>query len=321
MEFINKFRANAKRATMVQSRIKTVEKMDAEAPEAVTVDPVWRFSIPNAVPLGPPIIAVNDVSFDYHPVLPDGSKKPESEFLLQKVNFGVTLTSKIAILGANGEGNAFVACPNPFQFLPASSLTSFFPLRSLGKTTLLNLIMGKLRAEYGDVSIHSSLRIGHFTQHSSDNFDLTLSALENLLIMFEEAEDPEMRAHLGKFQIQGNDALKPMMLLSGGQKSRVAFSALAYKKPHVLVIDEGSNHLSMEAVDALVEAVQDFKGGVLVVSHDSHFVSNCCSEIWVVADGQATKHRGDFNSYKTHTANLTQKRIEDSVKRINASAN
>ena len=87
---------------MVQSRIKAVEKMDAEAPEAVEVDPIWRFSIPNAVPLGPPIIAVNDVSFDYKPLLPDGRKKAETEYLLQEVNFGITLTSKIAILGANG---------------------------------------------------------------------------------------------------------------------------------------------------------------------------------------------------------------------------
>ena len=103
-----------------------------------------------------------------------------------------------------------------------------------------------------------------------------------------------------------------------GQKSRVAFAALAYKKPHVLVIDEGSNHLSMEAVDALVEAVQDFKGGILVVSHDQHFVSNCCSEMWVVESGQATKFNGDFEEYKKHTSKLTQKRIEESVKRINA---
>ena len=119
------------------------------------------------------------------------------------------------------------------------------------QTTLLNLVMGKLRPLKGTVSINGSLRIGHFTQHSSDNFDLKLSALENMLEMFSDAEDQEMRSFLGKFQIQGNDALKPMMLLSGGQKSRVAFAALAYKKPHVLVIDEGSNHLSMEAVDAL----------------------------------------------------------------------
>ena len=207
MAFITRFRANANRAAMVQSRVKAVEKMDAEAPEAVEVDQVWRFSIPNSEPLGPPIIAINDVFFDYRPINEDGSKKPTNEYLLQAVNFGVDLTSRIAILGANGQG----------------------------KTTLLNLIMGKLKPIRGTVSINGALRIGHFTQHSSDNFDLKLSAVENLLNMFEEAEDQEMRSFLGKFQIQGNDALKPMMLLSGGQKSRVAFAALAYKKPHVLV--------------------------------------------------------------------------------------
>ena len=108
MEFITKFRANAKRATMVQSRIKAVEKMDVDAPEAVEIDPVWRFSIPNSEPLGPPIIAVNDVFFDYKPVRPDGTNKPESEYLLQQVNFGVDLTSRIAILGANGQGKTCI---------------------------------------------------------------------------------------------------------------------------------------------------------------------------------------------------------------------
>jgi ATP-binding cassette subfamily F protein 3 len=107
MEFIDKFRANAKRATMVQSRIKAVEKMDVEAPEAVEIDPVWRFAIPNSETLSPPIIAINDVSFDYNAVLPDGTKKPSNEFLLQKVNFGVDLTSKIAILGKNGQGKLY----------------------------------------------------------------------------------------------------------------------------------------------------------------------------------------------------------------------
>lgn len=217
VEFIDKFRANAKRATMVQSRIKTLEKMDAEAPEPIEVETLWRFSIPNAEPLGRPIIAVDDVCFDYSPILPDGTKKPETSYLLQKVNFGVDLTSRIAILGANGQG----------------------------KTTLLNLIMGKLKALAGHVSINPRLRIGYFAQHSADKFDLQLSAVENLLNMFDEANDQEMRTFLGKFEIQGSEALKPMFLLSGGQKSRVAFAALAYQKPHVLVVDEATNHLSV----------------------------------------------------------------------------
>ena len=104
MEFIEKFRANAKRSTMVQSRIKTVEKMDAEAPEPVEIDAVWRFSIPNAAPVSPPIIAINDVSFDYTPTARDGTKKPVDQYLLQQVNFGVDLSSRIAVLGANGQG-------------------------------------------------------------------------------------------------------------------------------------------------------------------------------------------------------------------------
>jgi ATP-binding cassette subfamily F protein 3 len=176
--------------------------------------------------------------------------------------------------------------------------------------------MGKLRPVYGSVAINSGLRIGHFTQHHSDNFALSLSAVENLMKMFQSSDDQEMRSFLGRFQIQGNDALKPMRLLSGGQKSRVAFAALAYRRPHVLVIDEGSNHLSMEAVDALVEAVKDFKGGLMVVSHDQYFVSNTCTELWVVDDGQATRFRGTFDEYKAHTAEKTRKRVEESVKRL-----
>ena len=103
-EFIDKFGANAKRATMVQSRVKAVAKMDAEAPEPVEIDAVWRFSIPNAAPVSPPWIAINDVSFDYAPVLEDGTKKPKDQFLLRDVNFGVAADSRIAILGANGQG-------------------------------------------------------------------------------------------------------------------------------------------------------------------------------------------------------------------------
>ena len=94
MDFINKFRANAKRASIVQSRIKAVEKMDLEAPAAVEIEAIWRFSIPNPEPLGRPIIAIDDVTFDYKP---EGKK--DSEYILQSVNFGVDLDSRIGILG------------------------------------------------------------------------------------------------------------------------------------------------------------------------------------------------------------------------------
>jgi ATP-binding cassette, subfamily F, member 3 len=164
--------------------------------------------------------------------------------------------------------------------------------------------------------VNSGLRIGHFTQHHSEKFDLSLSAVENMLNIFESAEDQQMRSFLGKFQIQGIDALKPMRLLSGGQKSRVSFAALAYQRPHLLIIDEGSNHLSMDAVDALVQAIQDFQGGLLIVSHDQYFVSKCANELWVVEEGHATRFRGSFDDYKEYTAKKTKKRVEESLKRI-----
>ena len=99
MDFITKFRANAKRASIVQSRIKAVEKMDLEAPQPVEVEQVWAFTIPNPEPLGRPVIAVDDVTFDYKPIADDGTKKPIREYLIQDANFGVDLESRIGVLG------------------------------------------------------------------------------------------------------------------------------------------------------------------------------------------------------------------------------
>lgn len=289
MEFINKFRASASRAKLVQSRVKMVERMDLEAPDPIKVEALWRFSIPNPPPLGRPIISIDDVWFDYAAVdEASGTKKPKDQWILQQVNFGVDLDSRIGILGPNGAG----------------------------KSTLLNLIMDQLNPNKGSISRNGGLRIGHFTQHSADKFDLQLSSVENMLNQFAGSEDQVMRSFLGKFQIQGTDALKPMMMLSGGQKSRVAFASLSYQKPHVIIMDEPTNHLDMESIDALVEAVKDFHGGLIVVSHDQHFITNTCGELWVVGEGKATRYRGDFNDYKKDTLKRTAKRVADSVKSL-----
>eukprot|EP00571_Detonula_confervacea_P014441 CAMPEP_0172306260 /NCGR_PEP_ID=MMETSP1058-20130122/7364_1 /TAXON_ID=83371 /ORGANISM="Detonula confervacea, Strain CCMP 353" /LENGTH=797 /DNA_ID=CAMNT_0013018085 /DNA_START=111 /DNA_END=2504 /DNA_ORIENTATION=- len=294
MEFINKFRASASRAKLVQSRVKAVERMDLEAPDPVVAETLWRFSIPNPEPLGRPIISIDDVWFDYATVDgASGTKKPKDEWILQQVNFGVDLDSRVGILGPNGAG----------------------------KSTLLNLIMDRLEPNKGSLSRNGNLRIGHFTQHSADKFDLQLSAVENMLKLFPGTDDQVMRSFLGKFQIQGTDALKPMMMLSGGQKSRVAFASLSYQKPHVIIMDEPTNHLDMESIDALVEAVKDFHGGLIVVSHDQHFITNTCGELWVVGDGKVTRYRGEFNDYKNETLKRTAKRVADSVKSLSTMNN
>jgi len=148
--------------------------------------------------------------------------------------------------------------------------------------------------------VNSALRVAVFTQHHIDSFDLTKSPLDNLLSRWPLEKEQDVRSHLGKYEIQGNDALKPMKFSSGGQKSRVAFAALTFSKPHVVILDEPTNHLDMGTIEALSQALQAFQGGVLVVSHDQHFITSLCNEIWV-CDSTAksvTIFADGFASYK-----------------------
>ena len=119
-----------------------------------------------------------------------------------------------------------------------------------------------------------------------------------LYIRWPKASEADLRAHIGRYEITGNDTLKPMKFMSGGQKSRVAFACLTYGKPHVVILDEPTNHLDLEAIQALANALIEFSGGVLVISHDQHFIKQVCTEIWVVGNESVLKFDGDFDDYK-----------------------
>ena len=109
-----------------------------------------------------------------------------------------------------------------------------------GKSTLLKLIQGELRTSEGRMVINPQLRLGIFTQHHLDCFDLQISALSNMILRYPKVHEQDLRSHLGRFEIQGTDALKPMKYLSGGQKSKVAFANLTFLKPHVILLDVNS---------------------------------------------------------------------------------
>lgn len=163
---------------------------------------------------------------------------------------------------------------------------------------MLNLIQNKLTPWDGIIRVNPQLRIGVFTQHHMDSFNLSISPLQNMMNTYPQATEAELRAHLGRFEVTGNDALKPMKFSSGGQKSRVAFAALAFGKPHIVIMDEPTNHLDMGAIEALIDALKKFSGGVLVVSHDQHFITNICSELWMIADKRVVRFEGEFEDYK-----------------------
>ncbi|KAG6616469.1 ABCF/EF-3b transporter-like protein [Phytophthora cinnamomi] len=235
-EFIERFRANAKKAPLVQSRVKALDKiLRNELIDEPEDEHAFRMHFPPPEPLGRPIIAVEDVGFRY---------TPESPVLFKDVHLGVDMSSRIGILGVNGSG----------------------------KSTLINIMIGKLRAKEGSVTMNPRLRVATFTQHHVDSLDLSKSAVQNMQEMFPGHEPDEFRSHLGRFNLSGELAIKPTRTLSGGQKSRT--------------------------IDALIDALREYKGGVVIVSHDQHFVTSVCEELWVVGDQKVARFRGTMGEYK-----------------------
>ena len=130
--------------------------------------------------------------------------------------------------------------------------------------------------------------------------DLNTSAVDWMSKTFPGKTDEEYRRHLGAFGITGSLGLQKMQLLSGGQKSRVAFAALCLNNPHILVLDEPSNHLDTAGLDALIDALKNFTGGVLMVSHDISVIDHVCSEIWVSEDGTVKRFDGTIYDYRSY---------------------
>ncbi|CAL9030493.1 unnamed protein product [Prunus brigantina] len=257
--FIDKFRYNAKRAALVQSRIKALDRLGHV--DEIVNDPDYKFEFPTPDDRpGPPIISFSDASFGY----------PGGPVLFKNLNFGIDLDSRIAMVGPNG----------------------------IGKSTILKLIAGELQPISGTVFRSAKVRIAVFSQHHVDGLDLSSNPLLYMMRCYPGVPEQKLRSHLGSFGVTGNLALQPMYTLSGGQKSRVAFAKITFKKPHIILLDEPSNHLDLDAVEALIQGLVIFQGGILMVSHDEHLISGSVDELWVVSEGRIAPFHGSFEDYK-----------------------
>ncbi|KAI5966505.1 GCN20 [Candida pseudojiufengensis] len=266
-EFIDKFRYNAAKSQEAQSRIKKLEKLPVLEPPEDDKVVTFKFSEPDNI--SPPILQLQDVTFGYSP----------DKILFKNVNLDLQMDDRVAFVGPNGSG----------------------------KTTFLKVIMGQLTPLEGFVNKNGRLRIGYFAQHHVDAMDLSLSAVSWMSSAFPGKSDEEYRRHLGSFGITGPLGLQKMQLLSGGQKSRVAFAALCLNQPHILILDEPSNHLDTQGLDALADAMKNFKGGILMVSHDVNIIDKVCNKIWVAENDTIDNFSGTIHDYKKHilqTANL-----------------
>lgn len=258
-EFIDRFRANAKRSTQAQSRIKLLEKIPL--PELPKEAPQMKFRIKTQQVKGV-LIDMEHASFSYP--LPSGSGL-DKKVIFKDLTFRVSTGSRIVVVGENG----------------------------MGKSTLLKLLTQNIMPDTGKVTLHSNLKVGYFAQHHLDHLDHEQGALSFLMKTYDEEES---RAALSNFGLHINN--QKIGTLSGGQKSRLAFALLSLEKPNMLIMDEPTNHLDMETIDALADALANFEGAVVCVSHDLAFIQKVFNEVYICEDQELKFFRGTPMDYK-----------------------
>lgn len=276
--------AVAKEASKKKAKGKVVDE-DEPVKEAPSK---WRdytveFHFPEPTELTPPLLQLIEVSFSY-PNRPD--------FKLSDVDVGIDMGTRVAIVGPNGAG----------------------------KSTLLNLLAGDLNPTEGEVRRSQKLRIGRYSQHFVDLLTMDETPVQYLLRLHPDQEgmskQEAVRAKLGKFGLPSHNHLTPIAKLSGGQKSRVVFTSISMSKPHILLFDEPTNHLDMQSIDALADALDEFTGGVVLVSHDSRLISRVCedeerSQLWIVENGTVRTFPGTFEEYKEELQREIKAEVDD----------
>uniref|UniRef100_A0A8D0J2H5 ATP-binding cassette sub-family F member 3 n=2 Tax=Sus scrofa TaxID=9823 RepID=A0A8D0J2H5_PIG len=256
--FIDRFRYNANRASQVQSKLKMLEKPELK-PVDKELEVVMKF--PDGFEkFSPPILQLDEVDFYYDP----------KHIIFSRLSVSADLESRICVVGENGAG----------------------------KSTMLKLLMGDLAPVRGIRHAHRNLKIGYFSQHHVEQLDLNVSAVELLARKFPGRPEEEYRHQLGRYGISGELAMRPVASLSGGQKSRVAFAQMTMPCPNFYILDEPTNHLDMETIEALGRALNNFRGGVILVSHDERFIRLVCRELWVCEGGGVTRVEGGFDQYR-----------------------
>nr|CAD7605560.1 unnamed protein product [Timema genevievae] len=222
-------------------------------------DYIVKFSFPDPPPLQPPILGLHNVTFSY----------PNHKPLFVGCDFGIDLNSRVAIVGPNG----------------------------VGKSTFLKLLTADLQPQQGDVRKNYRLRIGRFDQHSGEHLTAEESPAEYLMRLFDLPYE-KARKQLGTFGLSSHAHTIKMKDLSGGQKARVALAELCLNAPDVVILDEPTNNLDIESIDALADAINDYKGGVIIVSHDERLIRETDCTLWVIEDQTINEVDGGFDDYR-----------------------
>jgi ATP-binding cassette, subfamily F, member 3 len=280
-KFIDRFKAKASKAKQAQSRMKRLAKLAGT--EAVRAEREFRIEFPQPLRLPHALMRLNDADCGYAmgasvggALAPIGSLQsigakapPTNNIILHNVGFGLEAGDRIGLLGANGAG----------------------------KSTLVKTLVGELPLIAGERYAHPDLRIGYFAQHTVESLVAGTSPLDHLRELAPDLANQVLRDFLGKWYFPGDRAFENIDSFSGGEKARLALALIAWRQPNVLLLDEPTNHLDLDMREALAEALSDFDGAIVMVSHDRHLIGLVCDSYVRVADGVVEPFDGDLDEY------------------------
>ena len=264
--FIDRFKAKASKAKQAQSRMKRLEKLAGT--EAVRAEREVRIDFP--VPLKQPttLIQIRDADCGY-----TANEKGEGGVtkILGNVGLSIEAGDRLGLLGPNGAG----------------------------KSTLVKTLVGELPLLSGERTGHPDLVIGYFAQHTVESLHEGQTPIDHLRMIAPNTATQDFRDFLGKWNFPGDRAFEVIDGFSGGERARLALAMIAWRKPNVLLLDEPTNHLDLEMREALAEALADFDGAIVMVSHDRHLIGLVCDRYVRVADGIVEPYDEDLDAYAT----------------------
>lgn len=258
--FVDRFRAKATKARQAQSRLKMLERMEPIA--ALTEESSRPIHFPDPEGrLSPPILKLFGASTGY------GDK-----VILRNMTLNIDTDDRIALLGSNGNG----------------------------KSTFAKLISGRLDAMDGEVTKATKLKIAFFAQHQLDELRPAENAIEHVRTLMVGEPESKVRARVARFGLPTDRMDTPARDLSGGEKARLLLGLATFHGPHLLILDEPTNHLDIDSREALVQALNDYQGAVVLISHDRHLVEACADRLWLVANGRVETFDGDMEDYRQY---------------------
>lgn len=257
--FIERFKAKASKARQAQSRMKALAKLQPIA--AITEEAVYPFSFPDPKrKMAPPIIAMEGAAVGYTPGAP----------VLKRLSLRIDDDDRIGLLGQNGNG----------------------------KSTFAKLLAGRLSAESGLMKRADRLSVAYFAQHQLDELDPDGSAYDHVRALMPGEPEAKVRARVGAMGFPTMKMDTPAGDLSGGEKARLMLGLAGFSGPDLLILDEPTNHLDIDSREALTQALAEYAGAVVLISHDRHLLEASVDRLWLVADGTVKSFDGDIDDYR-----------------------